>query len=198
MREENNPLIDFSGIDHESYTVESALQKLEELVSSQTAILISDEQVGMYQDYSEINQDSQPLIFHEHAILQLIELIKKKNGLIIFVRFPTEKYGTIVASLEEATVGYTKLFVIEKQSPDAFHGTKLQELLNDNQIQQVVVVGLYRLACIVATLYGAIEVGEKREYILPVALTLKRESLEQMMYFLDNTVRAFRGKLTII
>jgi nicotinamidase-related amidase len=145
-------------------------------MSQSTALLVIDVQNGMF--------DPQWPIYEEEKLLanirKLIAQARKTDTPVIFIQH-TEKEGPLTSGLETWQIhpdlaprlDETK---IAKTTPDAFHQTRLKEILTEKAIRNLVIAGLQSEYCIDATCRRAFNLGFKTTLVSDAHSTMDSES----------------------
>ncbi|MEH7457624.1 cysteine hydrolase family protein [Bacillus sp. JJ1127] len=130
------------------------------MIRNCAALLIIDVQTGSF-------QEEQPLYRGEELLGNIKLLISKAR----FAKVPIfyMKYnGKAGSLLERETPGWgihtsiaplTEDIIIEKNHPDSFHRTNLQQELDERNIKQIVVTGIQTEICVDATCRRAYSLG---------------------------------------
>ncbi|MDM5188130.1 cysteine hydrolase family protein [Bacillus sp. DX4.1] len=130
------------------------------MVTSCTALLIVDVQTGSFHEKKSLYRGTELL----KNIQLLISKARLAQTLIIYMKY-NDKPGT---PLERGTSGWEihasiapleKDIIFEKNHPDSFHKTKLQQELDARNIKRIVITGIQSEVCIDATCRSAYSLG---------------------------------------
>lgn len=123
------------------------------------ALLIVDVQNAMIAVEKPVYQANRKI----KTIQSLISKARKKNVPVIYVQHNEQssefENGTDTWQIFEGIKPETGDYVIQKTESDSFYETPLKEVLEQNQIDQLVIVGMQTEYCINATSTRAIELG---------------------------------------
>lgn len=123
------------------------------------ALLIVDVQNAMIAVEKPVYQANRKI----KTIQSLISKARKKNVPVIYVQHNEQssefENGTDTWQIFEGIKPETGDYVIQKTESDSFYETPLKEVLEQNQIDQLVIVGMQTEYCINATSTRAVELG---------------------------------------
>lgn len=119
-------------------------------------LLIMDMQLGNFLDPNPIYNGDELL----SKIKSLMINIRSALGLIIYIqnsggKGDPDELGTPGWEIHPAIAPSKGDQVIEKRTPDAFHKTKLQEILDSYRIKKIIITGLQTEYCIDSTCRSA-------------------------------------------
>lgn len=127
---------------------------------NRTALLIIDVQEGSFKE--------KKILYKGEKLLQIIQLlIKRAHSIhvpVIYIKFN----GQSGSSLERGTSGWeihksiapsTHDTIIEKNHPDSFHETSLQQELDERNIKRIILTGIQSEICVDATCRTAYSLG---------------------------------------
>ena len=123
------------------------------------ALLIIDVQNAMIAVEKPVYQANKKI----QMIQSLINKARKKNILIIYVQHNEQESefenGTDTWQIFAGIKPKIGDIIIQKTESDSFYGTLLKDVLEQNQIAQLVIVGMQTEYCINATSNRAVELG---------------------------------------
>ncbi|MFX0182524.1 MAG: cysteine hydrolase family protein [Candidatus Hodarchaeota archaeon] len=127
-----------------------------------SALLIMDMQLGNFLDPNPIYNGNDLI----SKIKSLIIKMRSAQGLIIYIqnsggKGDPDEFGTPGWKIHPAIAPRIGDQLIEKRTPDAFHETNLQELLDSYRIKEVIIAGLQTEYCIDTTCRSACSRGFK-------------------------------------
>ncbi|TLS37288.1 cysteine hydrolase family protein [Pseudalkalibacillus caeni] len=129
-------------------------------MNENTALVIIDMQNAMFQELNPVYNGERLL----NIINRLIEKARESGALIIFVQHeagvgkPLER-GSVGWKLNSSLHRQEEDLIIEKKTPDSFYKTKLNEVLQQRNIQKLILAGIQTEACVDTTCRGAFSHG---------------------------------------
>jgi nicotinamidase-related amidase len=129
---------------------------------NETALLIIDAQVNMFAAGSSVFEGEKIL----NTLCSMVFRARAARMLVIYVQNngtenDPDMPGTLGWQIHPALTPEKGDLVIQKNTPDSFHGTTLQNELDSRHIQNLIVAGMQTEYCINATCRRALEVGYK-------------------------------------
>ncbi|KFN04202.1 cysteine hydrolase [Bacillus clarus] len=125
-----------------------------------TALLIIDVQVGSFEENKVLYKETELL----KTIQQLVSKARSVTAPIFYMKFNGKqgsllRRGTPGWKIHEAIAPTKHDSVLEKNHPDSFHKTNLQQELEIRNIKQIVIAGIQSEICIDATCRRAFSLG---------------------------------------
>lgn len=125
-----------------------------------TALLIIDVQVGSFEEKKVIYKEKELLT----NIQQLISKARSVTTPIFYMKFNGQQNSLLRKEtpgwkIHKAIAPSTQDIVLEKNHPDSFHKTRLQQELEMRKIKQLVIAGIQSEICIDATCRSAYRLG---------------------------------------
>ncbi|QKH05199.1 cysteine hydrolase (plasmid) [Bacillus cereus] len=130
------------------------------MIQGYTALLIIDVQVGSFNEKRILHKGTE--------LLNNIQLLKFKacsvQAPIFYMKFNGKsgsllERGTPGWEIHESIAPISQDIVLEKNHPDSFHETSLQQELNKKEIKHIVITGIQSEICIDATCRRAYSLG---------------------------------------
>ncbi|NIL29484.1 cysteine hydrolase family protein [Bacillus thuringiensis] len=130
------------------------------MIKGYTALLIIDVQVGSFNE--------KRILYKGIELLKNIQLLIHKactvQAPIFYMKFNAKpgsllEHGTPEWAIHESIAPLSEDIVLEKNHPDSFHGTSLQQELNKKGIKHIVITGIQSEICIDATCRRAYSLG---------------------------------------
>jgi nicotinamidase-related amidase len=127
---------------------------------NQTALLIIDMQTGNFSEPNPIYKGNELL----SKVKKLIDKARSTQALIVYVqnngaKGDPDEYGTSGWEVHPAITPVQNDVTIQKNAPDAFHETSLQNELESRSIKKLVITGLQTEYCIDTTCRRAFSLG---------------------------------------
>lgn len=122
-------------------------------MSRDTALVVIDVQVGMFEEPSPVYQGEQLLA----RIDSLLEKARSADIPIIYVQHGSEraghplKIGTAGWSIHPAIAPRQEDRIVQKRMPDAFYETDLQQILQQSGVKKLVLTGIQTDLCVDTT-----------------------------------------------
>jgi nicotinamidase-related amidase len=122
-------------------------------MSRDTALVVIDVQVGMFEEPSPVYQGEQLLA----RIDSLLEKARSADIPIIYVQHGSEradhplKIGTAGWSIHPAIAPRQEDRIVQKRMPDAFYETDLQQILQQLGVKKLVLTGIQTDLCVDTT-----------------------------------------------
>lgn len=120
----------------------------QEMKRENTALILVD--IQMFYFPGGMAELKNPVQASERA-KDLLQFFREKNMMVVHVKHKVNKEGDFHANV--APVEGEK--VIEKTTPSSFYGTNLDAILKENNIENVVVIGMQTHMCLEATARAA-------------------------------------------
>jgi nicotinamidase-related amidase len=129
-------------------------------MQSQTALLIIDAQVNMFEAGSSVFEGEKML----HMLGSLIAQMRAAQGPVIYVQnnggeADPDWPGTPGWEIHPALAPQAGESVIQKRTPDSFHETNLQSVLEARHFRRLIIAGMQTDFCIEATCRRAHAMG---------------------------------------
>lgn len=160
-------------------------------MSSDTALLIIDTQVGLMKD-----------AYQRDAILEKIALLleqARNSGVpVLYVQHSEDyeeglKWGTPNWEIHPAIAPRQGEVIIHKESPDSFHRTTLQEELEKQDIKRLVIVGGQTEYCVDSTVRRSVAEGYDVLLVSDAHTTYDSRTLTaaQIIDFVNGNLKGF-------
>ncbi|MDA2623294.1 cysteine hydrolase family protein [Bacillus cereus] len=130
------------------------------MVENCTALLIIDVQVGSFEE--------KKVLYKERELLRIIQLLilkaRSASAPIFYMKFNGKhgsqlRQGTHGWEIHKSIAPLAQDIVLEKNHPDSFHKTNLQQELEMRNIKRIVIAGIQSEICIDATCRRAYSLG---------------------------------------
>ncbi|HDX9613027.1 TPA: cysteine hydrolase [Bacillus toyonensis] len=130
------------------------------MIRNCTALLIIDVQVGSFED--------KKILYKEKELLKTIQILISKarsvQSPIFYMKFNGQSgsplgRGTRGWKIHKSITPSAQDIVLEKNHPDSFHKTNLQQELDIKNIERIVIAGIQSEICIDATCRRAYSLG---------------------------------------
>ncbi|WP_410986386.1 cysteine hydrolase family protein [Bacillus cereus] len=125
-----------------------------------TALLIIDVQVGSFEE--------KEALYKERELIRIIQLLiskaRSRSAPIFYMKF-NGKHGSLLRQgthgweIHKSIAPLPQDVVLEKNHPDSFHKTKLQQELEMRNIKRIIIAGIQSEICIDATCRRAYSLG---------------------------------------
>lgn len=125
-----------------------------------TALLIVDIQAGSFREVEPLCKGDELL----KNVQSLISKARSTQTLIVYMKYndrpgkPLER-GTSGWEIHPSITPMAKDIIIEKDYPDSFHKTNLQQELDSRKIKRIVITGIQSEVCVDATCRRAYSIG---------------------------------------
>ncbi|GAK57000.1 acetyltransferase, GNAT [Candidatus Vecturithrix granuli] len=162
-------------------------------MKSTNALVIIDAQVNMFDDQMPVFDGDRVLM----RLTQLIEQARSARIPVIFIRNngiegDPDEPGTAGWQIHPALSPRSENLVIDKDTPDSFDRTNLQEALHAQGIKHLIVAGMQTEMCINTTCLRAKELGYEVTLVADAHSTfdMKDMTAEQVILHYNTTLRA--------
>lgn len=165
---------------------------------SDIALLVIDMQVGL------LENDSFPMLGSRELVERCASLIKRARAVavpVVFVQHcdqePPLESGSHGWMLAPGLDVRAEDAVVQKRTPDSFHETELQQLLEQQGVKRLVVCGLQSEFCIDTTVRRAFSLGYQTTLVKDGHSTCnsRRLTAEQIIAFENRVLGGWFAKL---
>ncbi|MHA2424213.1 MAG: cysteine hydrolase family protein [Candidatus Thorarchaeota archaeon] len=138
-----------------------------QIMSGKTALLIMDMQQGNF-------DESEPIVAGDRLVLVTKSMIQKARDVNVPIIYVLNDGGPDAID-ESGELGWEihsdikpepDDILVEKKTPDAFHGTELKEILDGKGIQRLVILGLQTEYCVDTTCRRGSLLGYKIQLVM--------------------------------